>query len=63
MNRALYIVLIPTLLVAMGYVVVLHEAGIRGAFPRLIVVLALFFAGLWWLARRSARKAGIGKPQ
>jgi hypothetical protein len=63
MNRALYIVLIPTLLVAVGYAYVLHEVGVRGVFPRLIVALVLFLAGLWWLARRNAPKTGHGKPQ
>jgi uncharacterized membrane protein len=58
MNRALVIILIPALLVAAGYVIVLREMGFAPGYPRLIVVLALFFGTLCWLSRRSARRAG-----
>jgi uncharacterized membrane protein len=57
MNRALIIILIPALLVAAGYVIVLRVMGFAPGYPRLIVVLALFFGTLYWLSRRSARKA------
>ncbi|HUI74456.1 MAG TPA: hypothetical protein VLX32_05890 [Candidatus Acidoferrum sp.] len=63
MNRGLYIVLIPALLVAVGYVIVLRLVGLPSALPRLIVAVVLTLGVLWWLARRSARKSGVGKPQ
>jgi membrane protein DedA with SNARE-associated domain len=57
MNRALVIILIPVLLVAAGYVIVLREMGFAPGYLRLIVALAVFFGALYWLSRRSARKA------
>ena len=61
MNRALWIIMIPALLVAAGYVIVLREMGFAPGYPRLIVVLALFFGVLYWLSRKSARKADSGR--
>jgi hypothetical protein len=57
MNRALLIILIPALLVATGYVIVLREMGFAPGYPRLVVAVALFLATLYWLSRKSARKA------
>jgi hypothetical protein len=56
MNRALLIILIPALLVAAGYIVVLRMMGIAPGYPRLIVAMALFFGMIYWLSRRSGRK-------
>jgi uncharacterized membrane protein len=56
MNRALWIILIPALLVAAGYVIVLRVMGFTPGYPRLIVALALFFGALYWLSRKSARR-------
>ena len=56
MNRAFLIILIPALLVAAGYVVVLRYMGIAPGYLRLIVVTILFFAVVYWLSRRSGRK-------
>ena len=56
MNRAFFIIMIPTLLVAVGYIVVLRTMGIAPGYPRLIVVMALFFGMIYWLSRRSGRK-------
>ncbi len=53
--------MIPALLVAAGYVIVLREMGFAPGYPRLIVVLALFFGVLYWLSRKSARKADSGR--
>ncbi len=61
MNRALWIILIPALLVAAGYVIVLRQMGFAPGYPRLIVVLALFFGTLYWLSRKSARRADSGR--
>jgi hypothetical protein len=57
MNRALYIILIPALLVAAGYVVVLKLMGMAPGYPRLLMAMIVFFGGIYWLARGSRSKA------
>ena len=57
MNRSILIILIPALLVATGYVIVLRIMGIAPGYPRLIVAIILFFGGIYWLSKRSAKKA------
>ena len=57
MNRALFIILIPALLVAAGYVLVLRMMGLAPGYPRLAVTLVLFFGGIYWLSKRSGEKA------
>jgi ABC-type Fe3+ transport system permease subunit len=56
MNRAFLIIMIPALLVAAGYIVVLRTMGFTPGYPRLIILVALFFGAIYWLSRRSARK-------
>ena len=56
MNRALFIIMIPALLVAAGYVVVFRYMGIAPGYPRLIVAMILFFGVIYWLSRRNGRK-------
>lgn len=56
MNRSLFIILIPALLVAAGYVFVLRLMGIAPGYPRLIVAMVLFFGGIYWLSRRTGKK-------
>jgi len=57
MNSSLFIILIPALLVAAGYIFVLRLMGIAPGYPRLIVAMVLFFGGMYWLSRRSGKKA------
>ena len=57
MNRSIFIILIPALLVAAGYIVVLRLMGISPGYTRLIVAMILFFGGIYWLSRRSGKKA------
>ena len=57
MNRAFFIVMLPALLVAAGYIVVLRYMGIAPGYPRLVVVIVLFFGMIYWLSLRSGRKA------
>ena len=57
MNKSLLIVLIPALLVAAGYVVVLRMMGLPPGYGRLAVAMILFFAAILLLGRRSAKKA------
>jgi membrane protein DedA with SNARE-associated domain len=61
MNRALFIIMIPVLLVAAGYVIALREMGFSPGYPRLIVAVALFVAVLYWLSRKSGRKTDSGR--
>jgi hypothetical protein len=56
MNRTFFIIMIPALLVAAGYVIVLRYMGFAPGYPRLIVAMTLFFGAIYWLSRRNARK-------
>jgi hypothetical protein len=60
MNRSILIILIPALLVAAGYIVVLRLMGIAPGYPRLAVAMVLFFGATHWLSRRSAKEAKTG---
>ncbi len=62
MNRALLLILIPGLLVAAGYIIVLNMMGFSPGYPRLIVAAVLFFGVLYWLSRKAARKTNSGRP-
>ena len=55
MTRAIYIVMVPVLLVALGYVLVFRSVGLAPGYARLIIAVAVFFAAIWWLARGTAR--------
>jgi hypothetical protein len=57
MNRAFLIIMIPALIVAAGYIAVLRIMGVAPGYPRLAVAVILFFGGIYWLSRRSAKKA------
>lgn len=60
MNRSIYIILLPALLVAAGYVIVLRMMGLAPGYPRLIIAMILFFGGIYWLSKRSAKKVKSG---
>jgi hypothetical protein len=53
------IILIPAVLVALGYVVVLREIGIAPAYWRLAGALAAFAGAIWWLGRRNKKRAEL----
>jgi hypothetical protein len=59
MNRAFFIVLIPSLLIAAGYVLVFRSMGLPPGYRRLFIAMTLFFGAIYWLARRNARKAKV----
>jgi hypothetical protein len=61
MNHAFFIILIPVLLVAAGYVAVFRFMGISPGYPRLILAMALFFGAVYWLSRRNERKPGTDR--
>ena len=56
MNRSILIILIPALIVAAGYVIVLRIMGFSPGYPRLIGAMVLFFGGIYWLSRRPGKK-------
>jgi hypothetical protein len=56
MNRAFLIIMIPALLVAVGYIVVLRYMGIAPGYPRLVALAVGFFVMIYWLSRRAGRK-------
>ena len=62
MNRSFYIIMIPVLLVAVGYILVFRHMGMAPGYPRLLMAMALFFGAIWWLGRRNVRKPSAG-PQ
>ncbi len=57
MNRSFLIIMVPALLVAAGYIVVLRYMGIAPGYPRLVVAMILFFGMIYRLSRRSGRRA------
>ncbi|MGC0773775.1 MAG: hypothetical protein WB543_12645 [Candidatus Acidiferrum sp.] len=57
MNRAFLIILIPAVLVAIGYIVVFHAVGVSPVYWPLILLFVLLGGAMWWLGRRTARKA------
>jgi hypothetical protein len=62
MNSSIYIVLVPSLLVAIGYVVVLRMMWYPPGYLRLGIAMVVFFGAIYWLARRGSRKAGAKQP-
>src|SRR6516162_8750750 len=61
MNRSILIILIPALIVAAGYVIVLRIMGLAPGYPRLIGAVVLFFGGIYWLSKRSGKKINSGR--
>ena len=61
MNRSLFIILVPALLVAGGYIVVLRLMGFAPGYPRLVMAMILFFGAIYWLSRRSRKKPRTGE--
>jgi hypothetical protein len=55
MNRAFFIIIIPALLVALGYIVVLRFMGVAPGYPRLVISMVIFFGAIYWLSRRKGR--------
>ncbi len=53
MNRAFFIILTPTLLVAAGYIIVFRYIGLAPGYARLIVASILFLGMIYWLSQRS----------
>ena len=62
MNRAFFIILVPSLLVAAGYILVLRAMGFAPRYARLVLALVLFIGAIYWLSRWNARKANTNRP-
>jgi len=61
MNRAFLIILIPAILVALGYLLVFRFLGIAPGYFRLILPLAIFLAAAYWLWPKRPRNEMKGK--
>lgn len=62
MNRSILIIMVPALLVAVGYIVVLRMMGFAPGYPRLIIAMVLFFGGIYWLSKGPGNQAnGSGR--
>jgi hypothetical protein len=57
-NRSIYIIMVPVLLVALGYILMFRHIGVAPGYPRLMSATAVFFGAIWWLSRKAARKTG-----
>jgi threonine/homoserine/homoserine lactone efflux protein len=57
MNRAFYIIMVPALLVAAGYIALFRAMGVAPSYLRLGIAMTLFFGAIYWLSRRASRKA------
>jgi len=56
MNRSLFIILVPALLVAAGYILILRMMRIPPGYPQLIIAMVFFFGAIYWPGRRSGKK-------
>lgn len=56
MNRSLFIILVPAVLVTAGYIVILRWMGIAPGYPRLAIAMILFLGTVYCLSRRSTKK-------
>jgi ABC-type glycerol-3-phosphate transport system permease component len=60
MNRAIYIIMVPVVFVAVGYILIFRAAGLAPGYGRLLVAMALFVGLAWWMVRKSAKTS---RPQ
>jgi ABC-type Fe3+ transport system permease subunit len=59
MNRGFLIILIPAILVALGYIVVFRYIGIAPGYLRLAGATMVFLGGIWWLGRKNRKKSSV----
>jgi hypothetical protein len=57
MNRAFLIILVPAILVALGYVLVFRLLGISPGYLRFLLAGAVFLAAAYWLWPKKPRGA------
>ena len=63
MNRGFLIMLIPAVLVAIGYLVAFHYIGVTPGYVRLVGAMIVFFGGIWWLSKRVKKKTSSANTQ
>jgi hypothetical protein len=63
MNRAIYIIMVPVVFVAVGYILIFHAVGLAPGYGRLLVAMALFAGVAWWMVRKSAKTSGPQKSK
>jgi hypothetical protein len=56
-NRSIYIIMVPVLLVALGYIFMFRHIGVAPGYLRLATAMVAFFGTIWWLGRKT-RKTG-----
>jgi ABC-type spermidine/putrescine transport system permease subunit II len=56
MNRGFLIILLPAILLAIGYIVAFRYIGVTPGYGRLAGAMIVFFGGMWWLGRRGKRR-------
>lgn len=56
MNRAYFIILIPALLVLLGYALVFRMLGISLPYPAILAPVVVLAAIVAWLVKRSLKK-------
>ena len=60
MNRALYIIFAPVLLVMLGYIFVFRSMGLAPGYPRLVIAVLVFAVAIWRLRYKVSRKTSSG---
>jgi len=58
MNRAYFIIMIPALLVLIGYVLVFRMIGIALPYPAVVAPIVLLAVIVVWMVKRSMKKSG-----
>jgi hypothetical protein len=61
MNRGFLIILVPALLVALGYVLIFRYIGVTPGYGRLAGAMIVFFGGMCWLGRRNKKRTDPAK--
>jgi hypothetical protein len=62
MDRSIYVIMVPVLLVTVGYVFMLRRFGFAPGYFRLAVAVTVFVGAILWLGRKRAGKDGSTKP-
>ncbi len=62
MNRAFLIILVPAILVIVGYIVVLRSMGVAPGYSRLLIAGVILLGAIYWLSRKSPRGVNSHRP-
>jgi hypothetical protein len=61
MNRGFLIILVPAVLVAVGYIAIFHYMGIAPGYGRVAGAAMLFLGGILWFGWRNKKKVSSAK--